>query len=65
MLFSVTAHCLLGGTGGRGQGDGDRGGGTVLHMKVWSLVWAHLLMSTELELTKKCTQTLMEAAALS
>lgn len=33
-------------------------------MKVWSLVWAHL-MSTKLELTKKCTQTLMEAAALS
>lgn len=65
MLFSVTAHCLLGETGGRGQGDGDGGGGTVLHMKVWSLVWAHLLMSTELELTKKCTQTLMEAAALS
>lgn len=27
MLFSVTAHCLLGETGGRGQGDGDRGGG--------------------------------------
>lgn len=64
MLFSVTAHFLRGETGGRGQGDGDRGG-TVLHMKVWSLVWAHLLMSTELELTKKCTQTLMEAAALS
>lgn len=31
MLFSVTAHCLLGETGGRGQGDGDGGGDGLTH----------------------------------
>lgn len=31
MLFSVTAHCLLGETGGRGQGDGDRGWDGLTH----------------------------------
>lgn len=57
MLFSVLSQQIVCWVG--------VGVGGVLHMKVWSLMWAHLLMSTELELTKKCTHTLMEAAALS